>query len=71
MEEAKLRADKEPEMIVTWFNEQFNYWEDIEKYGKLVKKASAAEIKAALDFYRDNSSQHPTGDVVKHNLGTL
>lgn len=40
--------------LESWFYEQFR-WEEIERYGKLIKKPSQKQIKEALDHMRDSS----------------
>lgn len=46
--------------LESWFYEQFR-WEEIERYGKLVKNPSPKQIKEALDHMRNGS---PSNDCM-------
>lgn len=61
--DALTKANANMSFMETWFHEQFS-WSDVVHHGVLVKKADAAHVEAALNFYRDYSGQSPSNDCV-------
>lgn len=47
-----------PKFAPTWFAEQY-IWTEVERDGVLAREADAAQVTAALNFLRNNSSSGP------------
>lgn len=53
-----LEESNEPGVLNDWFGEQFE-WEDVERVGIQTRSPDEAEIKEALDEYRDSYNRFP------------